>query len=180
LADDSATLMPSDSELEQFVFCFTRHGVEFLVIGGQAETLMGGARVTYDTDFCYRRTPQNLERLANALKELKPTLRNAPPDLPVMLDAAALALGNNYTFDTSIGKLDLLGWVEPIGPYEALFPSSEPYSVGEIEIRTIGLEDLIRIKEYINRPKDRDSLFQLVAIRAIRNEKRDKTTDEYD
>ena len=42
------------------------HGVEFIVVGGQAEALMGSARVTYDVDLCYRRTPQNLERLATA------------------------------------------------------------------------------------------------------------------
>jgi len=172
--------MPSDSELEQFVAFFARHGVEFLVIGGQAEALMGGARVTYDTDLCYRRTRENLERLSKALKELKPTLRNAPPDLPILLDSAALALGNNYTFDTDIGQLDLLGWVEPIGLYEALIPASEVYNVGEFQIRTIGLDDLIRIKQHIGRPKDRDSLLQLLAIRTLRNEQRGVSKDEHD
>jgi hypothetical protein len=180
LADVSENMMPSDSELEQFITFFVRYGVEFLVIGGQAETLMGSPRVTYDTDLCYRRSRDNLDRLAKALKELKPTLRNAPPDLPVVLDAAALALGNNYTFDTPIGPLDLLGWVEPIGSFEAMLPASEVYNVGEFQIRTIGLEDLIRIKQHIGRPKDRDSLFQLLAIRAIRNEQRDASTDEHE
>ena len=171
--------MPSDSELEQFVSYFVRHAVEFLVIGGQAETLMGSPRVTYDTDLCYRRTRDNLDRLAKALQELRPTLRNAPSDLPLVLDAAALSLGSNYTFDTFIGPLDLLGWVEPLGSYESMLPASESYSVGEFEIRTIGLEDLIRIKQFIGRSKDRESLFQLLAIRAIRNEKHEPRTDEH-
>ena len=34
--------------------------------GPQAEALMGSPRVTYDVDLCYRRTPENLERLARA------------------------------------------------------------------------------------------------------------------
>lgn len=67
---------------------------------------MESARVTYETDLCYRRTKENLERLAGALNEIKPTLRGAPPDLSIQLDPAALALGNNYTFDTSLGPLD--------------------------------------------------------------------------
>src|SRR2546426_2222366 len=54
------------------------HGVEFIIVGGQAEALMGGARVTYDVDLCYRRTPDNLERLATALGTLNLTLRGAP------------------------------------------------------------------------------------------------------
>jgi predicted nucleotidyltransferase len=85
-----------------------------------------------------------------------------------------LHLAINYTFDTSMGPVDLLGWVEPLGLYEAMLPASETYIVGEYEIRTIGLEDLIRIKEHIGRPKDHDSLFQLLAIRAIRNENREQ------
>jgi hypothetical protein len=89
-------------------------------------------------------------------------------------------LGINYAFDTPIGPLDLLGWVEPIGSYEAILPASESYKVGEFEIRTIGLDDLIRIKQHIGRAKDRESLFQLFAIRAIRNEKRESATDEHD
>jgi hypothetical protein len=177
-ADVNENAMPSDSELEQFVAFFARHGVEFLVIGGQAETLMGSPRVTYDTDICYRRSADNLTRLAAALKELKPTLRNAPADLPIVLDAEALALGSDYTFDTPIGQLDLLGWVEPVGTYEAMLPASEVYNVGSFEIRTIGLEDLIRIKQHIGRPKDRDSLFQLLAIRTIRNQMHGRDTDQ--
>jgi hypothetical protein len=88
------------------------------------------------------------------------------------LDAAALALGSNYTFDTPIGPLDLLGWLEPVGAYDDLVPLSEIYQVGEFELRTIGLDDLIRIKQHIGRPKDRESLLQLLAIRALREEQR--------
>src|SRR3954471_19963065 len=115
----------SVSRLRPFVDLLRRHHVEFLVIGGQAEALMGSPRITYDTDLCYRRSLENLERLAAALDELKPTLRGAPPDLPIVLDARALSLGNNYTFETPHGKLDLLGWVEPIGAYEAVAARAE-------------------------------------------------------
>ena len=158
------------SDLEQIALILLRHGVEFLIVGGQAETLMGSPRVTYDTDLCYRRTKENLERLADALKEMNPTLRGAPPDLPFALDAHALAFGSNYTLNTSLGPLDLLGWVEPLGTYESLFPASETYIVGELPLRTIGLEDLIRIKQHIGRAKDRESLLQLLAIRSLRGE----------
>jgi hypothetical protein len=172
MADDSEKPTSEMSDLEKIADILLRHRVEFLVVGGQAEILMGSPRVTYDTDLCYRRTKQNLERLAGALAEVKPTLRGAPPDLPIVLDAAALALGSNYTFDTPIGPLDLLGWLEPVGAYDDLVPLSEIYQVGEFELRTIGLDDLIRIKQHIGRPKDRESLLQLLAIRALREEQR--------
>src|SRR3989475_3841089 len=82
---------------------------------------MGSPRVTYDVDLCYRRTTDNLERLASTLGTLKLTLRGAPPELKFRLDAQALALGQNYTFEVD-GEypLDLLGHLEPIGTYEDL------------------------------------------------------------
>jgi len=158
------------SKLQQFAEILRAHQVEFIVIGGQAEILMGGARVTFDVDLCYRRTPQNLENLARALQDLKPTLRGAPPDLKFRLDAQALALGNNYTFGTPIGDLDLLGYVEPLGGYEELLKHATVERLGDLEVRVIGLDDLITIRQHLGRPRDRDSLYQLLAIRRIRNE----------
>jgi hypothetical protein len=76
-----------------------RHGVEFMVIGGQAAVLLGSPLPTYEVDLCYRRSADNLTRLAEALKELHPTLRGAPPDLSFRLDAQSLALEANFTFN---------------------------------------------------------------------------------
>ena len=165
-----ASSQTDPTRLERAARLFRRHGAEFIVIGGQAEYLFGSPRVTYDVDLCYRRTPANLERVAAALRELKPTLRGAPPDLPIVLDAKALSLGANYTFDTPIGKLDILGYVEPLGDYESLIARAETYRVEDMDLRTISLDDPIRVKEHIGRAKDRDSLYQLLAIKRLRRE----------
>jgi hypothetical protein len=63
---------PKPTRLEAIAALFARQGVEFLVIGGQAEYLFGSPRVTYDVDLCYRRSAENLERLARALQALRP------------------------------------------------------------------------------------------------------------
>jgi predicted nucleotidyltransferase len=169
--------MPDESNLrvpfETIVDLFASRGVEFIVIGGQAEILLGGNRVTFDTDLCYRRTRENLERLANALKEIRPTLRGAPPDLPFQLEARTLELGNNFTFKTTAGDLDLLGYVEPIGGYEELLRSAETVPFGTAQLHVASLDDLIRIKRHIKRFKDSESLAQLLAIKRIREESRD-------
>ena len=159
------------SPLERFCAVLAEHGVEFIIVGGQAEALMGGARVTYDVDLCYRRTPDNLERLATALGTLNLTLRGAPPELKFRLDAQALALGQNYTFEVD-GEwpLDFLGYLEPLGTYEDLLPHVETMSIGGRPTQVIGLEDLIRIKRYLGRPKDRESLLQLEAIKRLREQ----------
>jgi predicted nucleotidyltransferase len=157
------------SPLERFCAVLAEHGVEFIVVGGQAEALMGSARVTYDVDLCYRRTPENLERLATALGTLNLTLRGAPPDLKFRMDAQALALGQNYTFEVDGDyPLDFLGYLEPIGTYEDLLLRAETVPIGGRPTHVIGLDDLIRIRRYLGRPKDRESLLQLEAIKRLR------------
>jgi predicted nucleotidyltransferase len=165
--DDSLAQSP----LERFCAVLAEHGVEFIIVGGQAEALMGSPRVTYDVDLCYRRTPDNLERLAAALATLTLTLRGAPPELKFRLDAQALALGQNYTFEVD-GEypLDFLGYLEPIGTYEDLLTHAETMTIGGRQTRVIGLDDLIRIKQYLGRPKDRASLLQLEAIKRLREQ----------
>jgi predicted nucleotidyltransferase len=161
---------PDASPLERFCALLADAGVEFMVIGGQAEALMGSPRVTYDVDLCYRRTADNLERLARVLRALKLTLRGAPPDLRFRLDAKALALGSNFTFEVD-GEypLDLRACLEPITD-DDLLAGSEILQIGGRTVRVIGLEDLIRIKRHLARPKDRESLLQLEAIKRLRQE----------
>lgn len=162
---------PDPSPLERFCLLLADAGVEFMVIGGQAEALMGSSRVTYDVDLCYRRTPENLERLAQVLRTLKLTLRGAPPDLKFRLDAQALALGSNFTFEVD-GEhaLDLLAYLEPVGTYDDVVANSETVQIGGRAVRLIGLEDLMRIKRHLGRPKDRESLLHLEAIKRLREE----------
>src|SRR5262245_16721740 len=142
-----------------------------MVIGGQAEALMGSPRVTYDVDLCYRRTPENLEQLARVLRTLRLSLRGAPPDLKFRLDAQALALGSNFTFEVDAEyPLDLLAYLEPVGTYEDLLAGSDILQIAGRAVRVIGLADLIRIKRHLGRPKDRESLLHLEAIKRLRDD----------
>ena len=148
---------------------FQRHGVEFMVLGGQAAALFGSPIPTYDVDLCYRRTEENLRRLADALNELHPTLRGAPEDLPFRIDAESLALGSNFTLNTDLGPLDLIGWAEPMGTYDDLLPGAEEFDLDGLKVQVIGLSDLLRVKRHLGRPKDRAMLAQLEAIQRLRN-----------
>jgi predicted nucleotidyltransferase len=71
---------------------------------------------------------------------------------------------------TQFGPVDLLGYVEPIGRYEELLKNAEVMTFDDVQLKVIGLDDLIRIKQHVNRPKDRDSLMHLLAIQRIRDE----------
>jgi hypothetical protein len=159
--------MPSDhsgsendlTRLEQIVSILQRNGVKFIVIDGQAEYLMGSPRATYDVDICYARGKENLVALATALKELDAKLRGAPDGLRFQPDAKTLELGSNFTFRTAVADLDILAWVEPLGDFDAVLKNARIYRVADLTFPVIGLDDLIRVKRHVNRPKDRESLF---------------------
>ena len=68
-----------ESALETIAEVLLRHGVEFIVVGGQAELLMGSPRVTYDINLCSRRSKDNLRRLAAALRKSSQLSETPPP-----------------------------------------------------------------------------------------------------
>ena len=52
-----------------------RHGVDYLVIGGVATQAYGAERPTSDFDCLVRRSVENFDRLAAAMRELRARLR---------------------------------------------------------------------------------------------------------
>jgi len=138
--------------------------VEFIVIGGVAAAIHGSAHITFDLDVLYRRTPENLERLAAALTPLNPYLRGAPGGLPFRLDVATLARGLNFTLTTALGDLDLLGEVAGGGTYDRLLPEAETIALEHSEFRIVSLRRLIALKRAAGRPKDLNVLGELEAL----------------
>ena len=96
--------------------------VRFVVIGGVALIARGVQRATEDLDIAYARDRENLAKLANALSGINPRLRGVPGDLPFRLDEASLRSGLNFTLDTDLGPLDLLGDVPGLGNSSTLTP----------------------------------------------------------
>jgi hypothetical protein len=148
----------------------SRGGVDFIVIGGVAAAVHGSARATLDLDVVYGRSVENVARLVRALAPLQPYLRGAPAGLPFSFDAATIARGLNFTLDTSLGGLDLLGEVVGGGTYEALLPFTECLDLFGRACRCVTLEKLIGLKRAAGRPKDNEVLAELEALRDRRSE----------
>lgn len=155
------------SDFERLVARLNDHQVEFVVVGGRAEALHGSPRVTYDVDLCYRRSRENLSRLAECLRGLKPRLRGAPPEVPFTADRRTLELGGSFTMTTDLGDLDLLAEIEPIGDFEHVLAQSDLITLDDLPVRVLGLEALIRVKQHLGRTKDLEALRHLLAIRRL-------------
>jgi predicted nucleotidyltransferase len=139
-------------------------GVEFIVIGGVAATIHGSAHITVDLDVLYRRTPENIQRLAAALAPIQPYLRGAPVGLPFTFDAATITRGLNFTLQTTLGDIDLLGEVAGGGTYDRLAPEAETAALEGHTFRCVSLRRLIALKRAAGRPKDLNMIAELEAL----------------
>ena len=146
-----------------------RHDVKFVLIGGLAGRLWGSPTTTNDIDICHDRDRSNLERLAQALDELGARLRGVDDDVPFILDAETLSRGQNFTFMTRLGPLDVLGLPAGIDGYQELAANAVETDLGNgVSTWLCDLDDLIRMKEAAGRPKDRIELEVLSAVREER------------
>ena len=150
--------------------------VEFVVVGGVSAILQGAQVTTMDLDICYRRTPENIARLARVLAPLQPRLRGLPPGLSFTFDERALQLGSNFTLTVGTESLDLLGVMSAIGGYEQIIGDAKEVIIGSYPVKLLSLAHLIATKEAAGRPKD---ILVLPLLRAALETKRqDKPHDD--
>ncbi len=153
-------------KLRELLQTLVDHEIRFSVIGGVALIARGGQRSTEDLDIAYARDRQNLARRARAPAPLHPTLRGVPKGLPFVLDASSLRMGLNFTLDTDLGPLDLLGEVPGLGTFEHVDAASSELEIGGTRLLVLTLDGLERAKQAAGRPKD---LVDLGTIRALKN-----------
>ncbi len=152
------------AEFDKLLPTLVRGGIEFILVGGVAGIVHGAARLTYDVDIVYARSPANHNRIATALKPFKPYLREAPEGLPFVLDASTLRNGLNFTLTTKLGDLDLLGEVTGGGGYRDLLPHSFDVKAFGVKFKCVDLRTLIKLKRAAGRPKDLEALAELEAL----------------
>jgi len=83
-----------------------------------------------------------------------------------------MLLGNGQlNLSTRLGPLDPLCVLHSGEDYEALIANAVTVSDGELELRAIELETLIRVKTEAGRAKDKLAIPLLIALRDKRSEK---------
>ena len=152
-------------QLRALLTLLVEQKIRFSVIGGVALIARGVQRSTQDLDIAYARDRQNLATLAAALKPLHPKLRGVPGDLPFVLDEASLRSGLNFTLDTDLGPLDLLGEVPGLGTFDQVDAVSSELDIGGIQVAVLTVEGLVRSKRAAGRPKDLVDLGYLQSLK---------------
>jgi hypothetical protein len=141
-----------------------RNGVDFILIGAVAAIAQGYPLNTQDLDLTPARTPENLERLATALRELDARLRTPtePSGVDFPIDAHFLVNVDSWSLSTPSGDVDLLFAPSGTTGYDDLKRSALSADLWGHSVLVASLVDIIRMKEAAGRPKD---LAQLPALR---------------
>lgn len=130
------------------------HNVKFIVIGGVCAVLHGAPVTTFDLDIVHARTPDNLEHLMDALRDLDAYYREHR-NTRLRPDIRDLVSAGHHLLLTQAGPLDLLGTVASGRDYDALLDHSTLLPIGDnLDIHVLDLATLIQLKEETGRDKD--------------------------
>ncbi len=146
--------------------------VEFILVGGFAAVVHGVSTITQDLDLCFHFTAKNVQRLLNALKTLHPLHRVLSKTLPITQSIEELTRFKNLYLKTDIGSLDLLGQVSDLGNYQDLLSHIETIAMFDLPCKIIDIPSLIKAKKFMGRPKDKQAVVELEAIKKKQGKKK--------
>lgn len=124
-------------EAERILHALAAHGVDYILIGGLAVQTHGHVRTTNDANLIPAPDPDNLKRLARALRSLD-----------------------------GEGDIDVMHEVPGGRSYEELREEALQVRLGDIDVPVVGLDDLIQMKLSRGRPVDLDDVASLTDPRA--------------
>jgi len=147
--------------------------VEFVIVGGFAGVMHGCTYVTQDIDICCDFSPSNLLALQRSLSDLNPVHRMTPKRKKLNLTEQTCGQFKNLYLDTKIGQLDCLSFIDGLGDYEQVKKASRIVKVEDIKMRVLSLDALIKAKNAIKRPRDKEAILQLESIKKLQKRKPD-------
>jgi hypothetical protein len=157
---------PTALDPERIVTVLARHRVRYVLIGALAARLQGFPRLTADADITPSRDPENLERLAAALRELEARVytESVPEGLSFDCSAAALARAELWNLVTAAGRIDVAFTPSGTDGYDDLLENAVRFDVFAVQLLAASLEDIIRSKQAADRPQDRQDVVVLRAM----------------
>jgi predicted nucleotidyltransferase len=125
---------------------FSRHGVEYLVIGAHALAAHGHVRATKDLDVFVRADPVNAGRVLDALRVF---------GAPLGQVSASDFSQPGITFQIGVApvRIDLCTQIDGVR-FEDAWPRRETHRVDGLDVPVIGREDLIANKKATGRLQD--------------------------
>lgn len=139
--------------------------IDFVVVGGFAAVLHGASQITFDLDVCLLMTQETIQRLKKSLAPHNPVHRQTAKK-PSFLKTPENTRGiRNLYLNTDIGTLDVLSEITAVGGYNQVLQNAVEIELFGAKIKVIGLDDLIKSKKAMGRPKDVATMLELNTIK---------------
>ena len=150
------TPAPFSKDIREFLMWLSRHGVRYVIVGGEAVIYYGHARLTGDIDIFYDRSPGNCKKLYAALADF---WQGSVPGIASPRDLK----GDNLIIQFGLPphRIDLLSAISAVAfsqAWEGKVTEHIGANLAEYPIYYIGLPHLIRNKKAVMRPRDSEDL----------------------
>jgi hypothetical protein len=136
--------METIRDFEDMLALLGKHEVRYLIVGGLAFIYHAKPRYTKDMDIWVDFTPENISRANRALAEF-----GSPEFLDDRSDDLILQIG------VAPDRIDIFLKMENLDFSDA-WPRAIDGEYGDVKAKWICLDDLLRIKSAIDRPKHRE------------------------
>lgn len=151
-------------ETVRLLTCLQDAGFEFVVVGGVAAVAHGASTPTSDLDVAAPMTADNLARLLTALRPHHPRHATRADLGEITESPEELSRFRLLLITTDLGRVDVMGRVDPIGAHSDLVTVPMELAEGR-QFRVLALDPLIDVKAHLRRPKDKTVEAELRAIR---------------
>ncbi|HYR08852.1 MAG TPA: hypothetical protein VEQ60_13810 [Longimicrobium sp.] len=152
------------SPIPKVLSTMREHGVQALLMGGQACVLYGAAEFSRDADFAVLASPENLDRLIGALGELQADVIAVPP-----FEVRYLERGHAIHFrckhpEAQGMRVDVMAHLRGVDPFTELWARRTTWDLPEgFQIDSLSLPDLVASKK-TQRDKDWPMIRRLVEV----------------
>ena len=138
----------SQSPIPKVLSTIGTHGVEALLMGGQACVLYGAAEFSRDADFAILSSPENLERLQGALDELQARVIAVPPFEGQYLERGHAVHFRCHHPEANRLRIDVMSRMRGVSPFPALWSRRTTWDLpGLTRLESLSLPDLVASKK---------------------------------
>lgn len=151
--------------------------VKYLVIGGIAVNLYGHPRVTKDLDLMISFEKSNMDKFLEIVKVfgLKPRVPVEPEELAdeskreLWKKEKNMKVFSFYNPENDLEVIDIM--IQDYLNFDKAYIKKENISDGNLSVSMISIDDLIKLKEIANRPRDREDIEVLKKLKELRYER---------
>ena len=150
------------ADIQDFLILLFKYQAKYLIVGGEAVIYYGFARLTGDIDIYFEASEDNVSTLFKMLNEFW------QGDIPgINSEKELLEPGVILQFGVPPNRIDLINEIEHVAFDEAWnnrIIENISTGHGTFSVFFIGLDQLIKNKRSLNRPKDQEDLKYLIKI----------------